>query len=179
MSYLAIKALHLIFVICWFAGLFYIGRIFIYHKEAESKPDNEKLVLQKQFLIMAKRLMYIILWPSVLLTSVFGWIMIYKNPDLLELMWMKMKLVLVGLLIIYVVICQFFLNQMKKGKLYTSEFSLRLFSEFATMFLISIVFIAVLKNQLSWFYATITFIFIFIILMFLIKAYKKYYLNNN
>ena len=85
MSYLAIKALHLIFVICWFAGLFYIGRIFIYFKEAESKPNNEKKILQSQFLIMAKRLMYIILWPSVLLTSLFGWTMVYKNITLLEL----------------------------------------------------------------------------------------------
>ena len=118
MSYLAIKALHLIFVICWFAGLFYIGRIFIYHKEAESKPDNEKIVLQNQFLIMAERLMYIILWPSVLLTSVFGWVMIYKNPALLELTWMKIKLVLVSLLILYVVLCQFFLNQCHQLNVY-------------------------------------------------------------
>jgi putative membrane protein len=117
MSYLAIKALHLIFVICWFAGLFYIGRIFIYFKEAESKPNNEKNILQSQFLIMAKRLMYIILWPSVLLTSVFGWTMVYKNTALLELTWMKTKLILVGLLLIYVVVCQLLLNQMKNGKI--------------------------------------------------------------
>ena len=112
MSYLTIKALHLIFVICWFAGLFYVGRIFIYFKEAETKPQKEKLILQSQFLVMGKRLMYIILWPSVLLTSVFGWAMIIKNPALLELDWMKVKLVLVTLLLFYVVICQFFLNQM-------------------------------------------------------------------
>ena len=178
MSYLAIKALHLIFVICWFAGLFYIGRIFIYHKEAESKPDNEKIVLQNQFLIMAERLMYIILWPSVLLTSVFGWVMIYKNPALLELTWMKIKLVLVSLLILYVVLCQFFLNKMKKGKLYISEFRLRLFSEAATLFLISIVFIATLKNNITWLYATVYFLIIAIILVFLVNAYKKFILNK-
>ena len=94
MSYLAVKALHLIFVICWFAGLFYIGRIFIYYKEAESKSENEKIILQNQFMIMAKRLMYIILWPSVVLTSIFGWIMVFRNPALLDLDWMKVKLVL-------------------------------------------------------------------------------------
>ena len=64
---------------------------------------------------MAKRLMYIILWPSVLLTTVFGWVMIIKNPALLELDWMKVKLVLVTLLIFYVVVCQYFLNQMQNG----------------------------------------------------------------
>ena len=178
MSYLAIKALHLIFVICWFSGLFYIGRIFIYHKEAESKPDNERLVLQIQFLIMAERLMYIILWPSVLFTTVFGWIMIYKNPALLELIWMKIKLILVSLLILYVVICQYFLNQMKKGKLFISEFRLRLFSEAATLFLISIVFIATLKNNVTWLYATAYFFIIAIVLIYLVKAYKKFILKK-
>ena len=173
MSYLAVKALHLIFVICWFAGLFYIGRIFIYYKEAESKSENEKIILQNQFLIMAKRLMYIILWPSV-----FGWIMVFRNPALLDLDWMKVKLVLVSLLLLYVIICQLLLNQMNNGKIITSEFKLRLFSEAATLFLISIVFIATLKNNISWIYATLYFFIISVILMFLVRLYKKYILKK-
>ena len=178
MSYLTIKALHLIFVICWFAGLFYVGRIFIYFKEAEKKPQKEKLILQSQFLVMGKRLMYIILWPSVLLTSVFGWAMIIKNPTLLELDWMKVKLVLVTLLLFYVVICQFFLNQMHNGIIKTSEFKLRLFSEAATLFLISLVFIATLKNNISWIYATLYFFIISVVLMLLVRMYKKYILKK-
>ena len=178
MSYLAVKALHLILVICWFAGLFYIGRIFIYYKEAESKSENEKIILQNQFLVMAKRLMYIILWPSVLLTSIFGWIMVFRNPALLDLDWMKVKLVLVSLLLLYVIICQFLLNQMKNGKIIVSEFKLRLFSEAATLFLISIVFIATLKNNISWIYATLYFFIISVILMFLVRLYKKYILKK-
>ena len=178
MSYLSIKAVHIIFVICWFAGLFYIGRIFIYYKEAESKSENEKIILQNQFLVMAKRLMYIILWPSVLLTSIFGWIMVFRNPALLDLDWMKVKLVLVSLLLLYVIICQFLLNQMKNGKIIVSEFKLRLFSEAATLFLISIVFIATLKNNISWIYATLYFFIISVILMFLVRLYKKYILKK-
>ena len=178
MSYLSVKALHLIFVICWFAGLFYIGRIFIYYKEAESKSENEKIILQNQFLVMAKRLMYIILWPSVLLTSIFGWIMVFRNPALLDLDWMKVKLVLVSLLLLYVIICQLLLNQMNNGKIITSEFKLRLFSEAATLFLISIVFIATLKNNISWIYATLYFFIISVILMFLVRLYKKYILKK-
>ena len=178
MSYLAVKALHLIFVTCWFAGLFYIGRIFIYYKEAESKSENEKIILQNQFLVMAKRLMYIILWPSVLLTSIFGWIMVFRNPALLDLDWMKVKLVLVSLLLLYVIICQLLLNQMNNGKIITSEFKLRLFSEAATLFLISIVFIATLKNNISWIYATLYFFIISVILMFLVRLYKKYILKK-
>ena len=178
MRYLAVKALHLIFGICWFAGVFYIGWIFIYYKEAESKSENEKIILQNQFLIMAKRLMYIILWPSVLLTSIFGWIMVFRNPALLDLDWMKVKLVLVSLLLLYVIICQLLLNQMNNGKIITSEFKLRLFSEAATLFLISIVFIATLKNNISWIYATLYFFIISVILMFLVRLYKKYILKK-
>ena len=61
MSYLSIKAVHIIFVICWFAGLFYLGRMFIYFKEAENRVDNEKKILQKQFLLMSERVMNIII----------------------------------------------------------------------------------------------------------------------
>ena len=127
---------------------------------------------------MAKRLMYIILWPSVLLTSIFGWIMVFRNPALLDLDWMKVKLILVSLLILYVIICQFLLNQMKNGKINVSEFKLRLFSEAATLFLISIVFIATLKNNISWIYATLYFFIISVILMFLVRLYKKYILKK-
>ena len=127
---------------------------------------------------MAKRLMYIILWPSVLLTSIFGWIMVFRNPALLDLDWMKVKLVLVSLLLLYVIICQLLLNQMNNGKIITSEFKLRLFSEAATLFLISIVFIATLKNNISWIYATLYFFIISVILMFLVRLYKKYILKK-
>ena len=95
MNYLVLKAFHLIFVVCWFAGLFYLGRLFIYFKEAESRNSSEKIILQDQYLIMAKRLMNIIIWPSVLLTSVFGWYMIFLNFNLLDNAWMQVKLLMV------------------------------------------------------------------------------------
>ena len=67
MSYLYIKSLHLIFVITWFAGLFYIPRLFIYQIEAHQKPEPEKGILYKQLGLMAKRLWFIITWPSMVL----------------------------------------------------------------------------------------------------------------
>lgn len=179
MSYLTLKALHLIFVICWFAGLFYIGRMFIYFKEAESKESQERKILQKQFLIMAERVMNIIIWPSVLLASTFGSVMIFYNQGLLDSLWMKIKLVIVFLLIAYVITCQYFLNCMRKGKLNVSENQLRFFSEGATLFLISIVSIASLKTQVSWIYFTVIFLITAVTLSILIKLYKKYILSNN
>ena len=104
--------------------------------------------------------------------------MVFRNPALLDLDWMKVKLVLVSLLLLYVIICQFLLNQMKNGKIIVSEFRLRLFSEAATLFLISIVFIATLKNNVTWLYATAYFFIIAIVLIYLVKAYKKFILKK-
>ncbi len=80
MDYLYVKALHIIFVVTWFAGLFYIPRLFIYQTEAEDKSEPAKLILQTQFKLMSKRLWYIITWPSALLASIFGIWLIYLNP---------------------------------------------------------------------------------------------------
>jgi len=72
MNYSYIKALHIIFVVTWFAGLFYIVRLFIYFAEAQEKPEPERSILQNQFRIMQKRLWYGITWPSAILTLIFG-----------------------------------------------------------------------------------------------------------
>tara|TARA_B100000073_G_C23649339_1_gene539923 strand:+ start:544 stop:1083 length:540 start_codon:yes stop_codon:yes gene_type:complete len=179
MSYLSIKAVHIIFVICWFAGLFYLGRMFIYFKEAENRVDNEKKILQKQFLIMSERVMNIIIWPSVFLASTFGSLMLYYNPGLLGALWMKIKLIVVLFLLVYVFVCQHILNLMKKGILNISENKLRFFSEGATLFLIAIVSIASLKTEVSWIYFTAIFIIISVLLSILIKLYQKYLLKKN
>jgi len=77
-----IKSLHLIFVITWFAGLFYIPRIFIYHIEAQKKSEIEKEILSSQLKLMAKRLWYIITWPSAILATFFGLILLYIFPQI-------------------------------------------------------------------------------------------------
>ena len=178
MSYLSIKAVHIIFVICWFAGLFYLGRLFIYFKEAELRNGSEKTILQKQYLIMAKRLMNIIIWPSVLLTSIFGWYMIFLNFNLLDNTWMQVKLLMVFFLILYVIFCQIVLNQMSSGKILVSENKLRLWNEIPTLFLVSIIFLAILKTQISWIYAIASLILFSFLLIILIKLYRKFYLKK-
>ena len=79
-------------LVCWFAGLFYLVRLFIYFKESEKKPELERTVLENQFILMTKRLLYIITWPSAILTTIFGLSMIYLNTALLDNQWMKVKL---------------------------------------------------------------------------------------
>ena len=98
--YLYLKALHIIFVVSWFAGLFYIIRLFIYHTEAEDKLDGERKVLQNQFKIMENRLWFIIAWPAAILATIFGvWMVIDLN--LWTQPWMMVKLGLTFLLWVY------------------------------------------------------------------------------
>ena len=101
MNYLHLKSLHLIFMVCWFAGLFYVVRLFIYHKEAEKKEQGEKSILQSQYTLMSKRLLNIITWPSAFLTTVFGLSMLIENPVYLKQHWMHVKLSFILLLWLY------------------------------------------------------------------------------
>ena len=128
---------------------------------------------------MAERVMNIIIWPSVLLASTFGSVMIFYNQGLLDSLWMKIKLVIVFSFIVYVITCQYFLNCMRKGKLNVSENQLRFFSEGATLFLISIVSIASPKDAgfLDIFYG-----YLFnnsSDIIYSDKALQKYILSNN
>ena len=101
MYYNYIKALHLIFVITWFAGLFYIPRLFIYHIEGLKKSKNEAAILTAQFKIMQKRLWYIITWPSAILSILFAIWLLVLMPEWLAQPWMHLKLFFVFLLIVY------------------------------------------------------------------------------
>ena len=100
-----IKALHLIFVITWFAGLFYIVRLFIYQIEASQKPAPDKSILGDQLAIMTNRLWTIITWPSAILTFIFAITLLTLNPSLLEMPWMQIKLGFVVALYAYHLKC--------------------------------------------------------------------------
>lgn len=173
-NYDFIKALHLIFMVSWFAGLFYMVRLFIYFREATDKPAPEKEILQKQFVIMMQRLWWIITTPAMVLTVVFGVWMLALNPTyLLHAPWMHLKLGFVALLLIYHFYSQRLLRNCETDALRWSSGQLRIWNEVATLFLVSIVFLVVLKGQLSWISGTIGFFAVGILLMLGIKLYKK------
>ena len=173
MAFLNLKALHIIFVITWFAGLFYIVRLFIYHAEAEEKPDLEKQILQKQYKLMSKRLWFIITWTSAILASIFAFWMLYQNPAYLELPWMHIKLGFVGLLYIYHLICHRIYTKLQNDIVKYSSNKLRIWNEVATIILFSIVFLAVLKNTVNWIYGVVGILGISILLMLAVKLYKR------
>ena len=173
MSYLAVKALHIIFVVSWFAGLFYIVRLFIYHTEAQLKPSNEAEILSAQFTIMEKKLWWIITTPAMVLTVVFGVWMLVLNPGLLSLPWMHIKLSFVALLLVYHFVCQRLLKNVANGQFKWSSTQLRLWNELATLVLVAVVFLVELQHSMNWIGGTVGFFGVGILLMFLIRIYKK------
>ena len=93
---LYVLAFHIIFVVTWFAGLFYIVRLFIYHAEAEKKTEPERSILQKQYKLMEKRLWYGITWPSMLGTYILGGWLLYESYGINMPAWLLLKLAFVG-----------------------------------------------------------------------------------
>jgi putative membrane protein len=146
MDYLYIKALHVVFIVTWFAGLFYIVRLYIYTKEASQKDEPSRSILIAQLNIMQKKLWYIITWPSFILTLIFGPWMLYLNPAILTFPWMWLKLIFVGLLALYHLQCHAYYKQQQAGIFKVSSFKLRLFNELATVFLVAIVFLIIVRS---------------------------------
>ena len=173
MEYLYIKSFHIIFITTWFAGLFYIVRLFIYYKEAEEKTEIEKNILLKQYKLMIKRLWYIITWPSAVLATIFATWLLILQPAWLQQSWMHIKLTFVGLLFLYHWSCQIMYNQIDKGFLKFSSFTLRIWNEVATIILFACVFLVILKNSIGWVFGTLGIIGVSLFLMLGIKLYKK------
>lgn len=173
-----IKALHIIFIVTWFAGLFYIVRLFIYNTEAAEKGEPEKSILQKQFIIMIKRLWLGITWPSAILTLIFGpWVMFYLNwySHLHNEggRWLLVKLIFVVFLYIYHFTLHTLYNQQLKGIFRYSSQQLRIWNEVATIFLVAIIMLATVKQSISFVWGLVGLISFIIILMLAIKIYKR------
>lgn len=172
-AYSYIKALHLIFVITWFAGLFYIPRLFIYHIEANEKSSPEKEILTTQFKLMARRLWQIITWPSAILATLFALWLLVLVPGWLQQPWMHVKLVFVALLIGYHLKTHQIYRELQHNTIrYTSRF-MRIWNEGATFILFAIVFLAILKNAINWIFGLIGIAVLAVILMLGIRIYNR------
>lgn len=178
MAYLYLKAIHIIFVVSWMAGLFYIVRLFVYHIEAGDKAEPERGILQRQFTIMEHRLWNYITTPAMVLTVLAGAGMISLNPDLLHTGWMLVKLGFVAGLLIYHFICQNIISQLKKGICSWSSTKLRLWNEVATILLVAIVFTVILKSSVDWIYGLVGLILFAVIIMSAVKIYKYFRLKG-
>lgn len=176
--YLYLKALHIIFVVTWFAGMFYIVRLFIYNTEANEKEEPEKSILQKQFRIMMKRLWLGITTPSAVLTFIlgpivmffYGWNKILFDPDG---RWLLIKLFFVLGLYIYHYSLENIYNQQMEGIFKYSSQKLRIWNEVATIFLVAIVMLATVKQGISFVWGLLGLVGFVIVLMSAIKIYKN------
>lgn len=177
MTSLYLKAIHIIFVVTWFAGMFYIVRLFIYNTEANEKPEPERSILQKQFTLMIKRLWFGITWPSAIITLIMGpWVMLNAGWDKLLFepagKWLLIKLIFVILLYVYHFTLHSIYKQEAKGLFKYSSQQLRLWNEVATVLLVAIVMVAVVKQNISIVWGIVGLILLVTLLMSAIRIYK-------
>lgn len=168
--YLYLKALHIIFIVTWFAGLFYMPRLFIYNTEAGEQQESARTVLRNQFSIMMRRLWYGITWPSAILTLILGgatWYWLGVTPG-----WLLVKLAFVAGLYIYHFTLHVIFRQEIKGIFRYSSQQLRLWNEVATIFLVAIVMLVVVRQNMSLVWGVGGLILFVIILLSAIKVYK-------
>ena len=173
MEYKYILSLHIIFVVCWFAALFYMVRLFIYTTEAQKKDEIAKPILTQQLLIMQKKLWYIIGWPAMIGTFIFGFWMLFSRPILLTMPWMWLKLISVGILALYQFECQRIYKQQTQGVFRYSSFKLRLFNELSTVLLVAIVFLAIVKSSSGLLWGLLGLFAFAGILMLCVFIYKR------
>lgn len=148
MAYSWFKAFHIVGIVVWFAGLFYLVRLFIYHAEANQEPEPARTILKNQYQIMEKRLYSIITTPGMLVTIAMAIGLLTTEPDVLKEGWLHVKLGFVVLLIGYHHYCKRLMKQLAEDKCKWNSQQLRALNEAPTVMLIVIVLLAVFKNNL-------------------------------
>lgn len=138
--YLWLKALHIISVVAWFAGLFYIFRLFVYHVKHRDNPE-----MARAYGEMERKLLYMIMHPAMLMTILFGLLLISQNPAVLRAPWFHLKLGLVLLLIAYQIFAGITQKRFARGDFFLSERACRIINEVPTVVLIAIVILTVVK----------------------------------
>ncbi len=168
--YLYVKAIHIIFIVTWFAGMFYIPRLFIYNLEANEKGEPQKSILQAQFKIMIKRLWLGITWPSAILTVIFGAWIAWLYGSIPSWLWIKLGFV-AGLYAYHFSLHKIYKDQMK-GVFRLSSQQLRIWNEMATIFLVAIVMLVSVKQGMSLVWGVMGLLMLILLLVSAIKIYK-------
>lgn len=178
MLYLIFKALHLIFIVSYFAGLFYLVRLFVYYKDTDSSSIDKKLILREQYLFMMRRLWNIIIVPAFIIMTVCGITMLILNPILLKMPWFHLKLTfLIGLFLYHYwswkKVLQ--LKSLSGKDLEIPNLKLRQFNEIATFLLFLIVITAVLKNNVLdfWWQLILGFFVLVLLITLTVKMVNK------
>jgi len=175
MTYLLFKSLHLVSMVAWFAGLFYLIRLFVYHKEAQEQKKDGADILINQYQIMEDRLFRIIVRPAMGFTWIFGILLIYSRgwEWFSESHWLHLKLLLVFLLSGYTEHNSKIIKNLKLNKVVMSSYKFRLYNEVPTLFLLAIVLLAVFKNLLNFGYTFGAIVLLAVVFFFMTKWYRS------
>ena len=172
MDYHYFKALHIIFMVTWFAGVWFMGRMLIYHKDANKQPEDEKEPVLDLLIGAARRTWYIIIIPSMTITILLGSHMAVQSGALRQ-GWFHFKLLFLILFILY----NFYLNKLRKTLIKEScplsTIKLRVLNEIPFLFLVIIVFTVYSRNFFSGIWAGGVLFGVSILIGFLVKLYKK------
>lgn len=175
--YNILKAIHIIFMVSYFAGIFYMVRLFIYHTETQVEEEPKKTILQQQFIKMESLLWNIITVPAFILMFLTGLILLITNWEEMfkSEMWMHIKLVFLIVLFIYQIICWRMVKQLKNNIFNYTSLQLRLWNEVATIILFAVIFAVVLKRQFidNWYWALGGLLFFSILIMLIVRLVKK------
>lgn len=177
--YLYFKALHIFGFVSWFAGLFYLVRMFVYHAEVKEKPAHLQDDWKKQFTLMQWRVYKIISTPAMVITWIFGLLMLIFNPYWFSQSWIYLKLALLIGLTVYHFYCRKVIIQLENNNSNATSFNFRLLNEVPTLFLVAIVLLAVAKDLLNFAYLFAGIIAFGVVLYFFAKLYKRNRENGN
>lgn len=167
------KAFHLIGAVAWFAGLFYLVRMFVYHVEAEQKPEALREPFRAQFKLMENRVYQVICNPAMMLTWICGLTMTVLVPAYWTMGWFHVKLSLLVLLTIYHLWCKRIMKRLETGQKPFDSFQFRLLNELPTLFLVAIVLLGVFKDMLNFLYAFGGVLAFGVLLFVFAKAYRR------
>jgi putative membrane protein len=171
MDFYLIKALHIVFVVTWFSGMFYLGRLLVYSREANDFEPVKKDIIQQQLLLMTKRLLFAIAWPSAILTACLGtYLASYFYPFS---NWLLLKLFLVLLLLLYQWSLHLVFLKHKQGVFNFTSKQLRAWNEVPSLFLIFIVTLVVTKSLILPVYLTLGFVAFGLLVFLVYKLYKS------
>lgn len=173
MAYLWFKAFHVIGFVVWFAGLFYLVRLFIYHVEANAQPEPAQGILKQQYGIMEKRLYHIITMPGMVVTIAMAIGILWTEPEVLKQGWLHAKLGFVAILIAYHFYCGRLMKQLAAGTCQWNSQTLRALNEAPTILLLLIVLLAIFKDSLPTDMATVAVIASVLLMIVTINLYAK------
>jgi putative membrane protein len=172
-AYFWYKSFHLIGVVVWFAGLFYLVRLFVYHAEASQEEEPAQTILKNQYQIMEKRLYDIITTPGMIVTVAMAIGLISTEPEILKSGWLHIKLTFVALLLAYHFYCGYLMKKLAKDECKWTGQQFRALNEAPTLLLVTIVLLAVFKNNLPLDLTTWLIVALVIVMAATIQLYAK------